>query len=92
MKKIIVFITLVLTGCAIHTPKPTPIPCEVKIQGECRKLTAGEKGGAVTRGHGDTPKNDKMMFYIPPEELWPEEFPPAPKVCGSPFRGRIFTR
>jgi len=38
------------------------------------------------------PKNDKKMFYVPPEELWPEDFPPAPKSCGSPFTGRLISR
>ena len=63
MKKVIVFLTILITGCATHTPipqpAPVPIPCEVKIKGECREMTAGEKGGAVTRGHGEDIKETK---------------------------------
>ena len=61
MKKIIVFLTIIVAGCATHTPipQPAPIPCEVKIKGECRELTAGERNGAVTRGHGEEVKDIK---------------------------------
>lgn len=38
------------------------------------------------------PKNDKLMYYIPPEQLWPEDFPTKPQVCGSPFTGRLISR
>ena len=61
MKKIIVFLTIIVAGCATHSPipQPAPIPCEVKIKGECRELTAGERNGAVTRGHGEEVKDIK---------------------------------
>ena len=39
-----------------------------------------------------TKDKQKMMFYVPPEELWPDDFPPAPKVCGSPFTGKLIAR
>lgn len=53
MKKIVILLALIVAGCATYTPipQPAPIPCEVKVKGECRDMTAGEKGGAVTRGH-----------------------------------------
>lgn len=40
-------------------PKPAPIPCEVKVNGECRGQSASEKGGAVVRGHGEETKDIK---------------------------------
>lgn len=53
MKKIIIFLTLIVAGCATHTPipQPAPMPCEVRVKNECRDMTAGERNGAVTRGH-----------------------------------------
>lgn len=53
MTKFILVLLLLLTGCVTYTPMPhpAPIPCEVKIKGECREMTAGEKSGAVVRGH-----------------------------------------
>lgn len=59
MKKITVFLVLILTGCATYTPKPTPMPCEMKVKGECREMTAGEKSSAVVRGHGEDVKEPK---------------------------------
>ena len=61
MKLIIVFLTMIVAGCATHTPilQPAPMPCEVKIKGECRDLSAGERAGAVTRGHGEDIKEVK---------------------------------
>jgi hypothetical protein len=38
---------------------PAPVPCEVKVQGECREMTAGERNGAVTRGHHEDIKDIK---------------------------------
>lgn len=54
MKKIIVLLTIIVAGCATH-----PRPCEVKVKGECREMTAGERNGAVTRGHGEDVKDIK---------------------------------
>ena len=61
MKKIVIFLGLIITGCATHTPipQPAPIPCEVRVKGECRDQSASEKGGAVTRGHGEEIKETK---------------------------------
>ncbi len=38
------------------------------------------------------PDNRQLKFYKPPEEIWPDDFPPAPKVCGSPFTGKLISR
>lgn len=59
MKLIIVFLTMIVAGCATHIPQPAPIPCEVKVKGECRDMTTGERAGAVTRGHGEDIKEVK---------------------------------
>ena len=97
MKRLILLSIVLFTGCATqHTPAPMPKPAPMKFCGEnetenCQPLTPGQRGGS-SRGHTEEPKTEKMMFYVPPEELWPEEFPPAPKVCASPFQGRLITR
>jgi len=31
-------------------------------------------------------------LYVPPEEIWPDEYQSPPKVCASPFRGSILER
>ena len=96
-KTALIFLFLFLVGCSTQPlPKPVPKAAPLKFCGEnetvnCQPLTPGMREGS-SRGHSDEPKNDKMMFYVPPEELWPEDFKPAPKVCGSPFQGRVFTR
>ena len=58
---IVLLIATIIAGCATHTPipQPVPIPCEMKIKGECREQSASEKGGAVTRGHGGEIKETK---------------------------------
>ena len=96
-KTALIFLFLILAGCAVQ-PKPAPFPKSAPLKfcgaGEterCRPLTPGMQEGS-SRGHGDEPKNDKMMYYIPPEQLWPEDFPTRPQVCASPFQGRLLTR
>ena len=94
-KTALIFLFLFLVGCT-SLPKPVPKSAPLKFCGEnetvnCQPLTPGMKEGS-SRGHGDEPKNDQMMFYKPPEELWPDDFPPAPKVCGSPFQGKLIAR
>ena len=37
-------------------------------------------------------QHGKMMFYKAPEEIWPDDFKPAPQVCGSPFTGKLIAR
>lgn len=59
MIKILLLITAIIAGCATHIPQPAPIPCEVRVKGECRNLSAGERAGAVTRGHGEDAKEVK---------------------------------
>ena len=91
MKHIFLLSVILIAGCATH-PKPTPT--KFCGQGEtvgCQPLTPGMKELAPPRGHGDD-QHDKMMFYKPPEEIWPEDFKPAPQVCGSPFQGKLITR
>jgi len=59
MKRFILLLLLFLTGCATQippVPKPAPMPCDMKVNGECRGQSASEKGGAVVRGHGDNSK------------------------------------
>ena len=99
MKRFILLLLLLLAGCVSRVPMPAPAPmpeskksCDMTVGGECREMSASEKGGAGSRGHTQEPKNDKMMFYVPPEELWPEEFPAKPKVCASPFQGNQLLR
>ena len=61
MIKILLLITAIIAGCATHTPipQPAPVPCEVRVKGECRDLSASEKTGAVVRGHGEDIKEVK---------------------------------
>lgn len=54
-----IVILLLIQGCTTSIPKPTPMPCEMKVKGECREMTAGEKSGAVVRGHGEDIKETK---------------------------------
>ena len=84
----ILILTLFLVGCATH---PLPKFCGEKETINCQPMTPGMKEGS-SRGHTVEPKADKMMFYVPPEELWPEEFPAKPKVCASPFQGNQILR
>jgi hypothetical protein len=58
---IVLLVSMIIAGCATHTPipHPAPMPCEVRVKGECRDMTAGEKTGAVTRGHGEEVKDIK---------------------------------
>ena len=59
MIKILLLITAIIAGCATHIPQPAPMPCEVRVKGECREITASEKAGAVVRGHGEDIKEVK---------------------------------
>ena len=61
LRIIVLLLTTIIAGCATHTPipQPAPIPCEVRVKGECRDMTTGEKAGAVTRGHGEDVKEIK---------------------------------
>lgn len=55
MKKYLLLFLLFLTGCSTQippVPKPAPLPCDIKVNGECRMQSASEKGGPVVRGHG----------------------------------------
>jgi uncharacterized lipoprotein YajG len=54
MKKIVVLLALLVAGCATK-----PMPCEVKVKGECREMTASERNGAVVRGHNEEIKDSK---------------------------------
>ena len=58
MQWILLILIAILSSCTT-TPMPMPAPCEVKIKGECREMTAGERNGAVTRGHGEDVKDIK---------------------------------
>ena len=51
MIKILYLILVLLAGCATRTPMP--IPCEVRVKGECRELSPSEKAGPGVRGHGE---------------------------------------
>jgi len=86
-------VVLSFSGCSTRTiPKPAPTKfCGSGETVGCQPLTPGMKELAPPRGHGDD-SNQKMMFYKPPEEIWPEEFKPAPQTCGSPFTGKLITR
>ena len=89
----IILITLLLAGCATH-PVPKPVPTKFCGPGEttgCQPLTPGMKELAPPRGRSDDSKH-QMMFYKPPEEIWPDDFKPAPQVCGSPFQGKLISR
>lgn len=59
MKVIILSLVIFLVGCAVQTSKPTPMPCEIKVRGECREMSASERGSAVVRGHSEQPKDSK---------------------------------
>ena len=92
MRYLILLLLLTLVGCATQTI-PKPAPTKFCGQGEtvgCQPLTPGMREGS-TRGRSED-QHDKMMFYKPPEEIWPEDFKPAPQVCGSPFQGKLITR
>lgn len=83
---------IILAGCTSQ-PIPKPAPTKFCGKGEtinCQPLTPGMSEGS-TRGHSND-QHDKMMFYKAPEEIWPGDFPPAPKVCGSPFTGKLISR
>ena len=87
------FLFMILSGCATQ-PIPKPTPVKFCGQGEtinCQPLTPGMKELAPPRGHSDDSKQ-QMMFYKPPEEIWPDDFPLAPKVCGSPFQSKLILR
>lgn len=58
MYRLLFIILALLAGCATHIPmpQPAPIPCDMKVNGECREQSASEKGGAVVRGHSQETK------------------------------------
>lgn len=60
LKYILLCLITIVTGCSTQLPpipQPAPIPqCGMKVNGECREMSASEKGGAVVRGHGDNSK------------------------------------
>ena len=90
-KTALIFLVLFLAGCATQ-PLPNKSHCDVIVNGKCQTMSPSEHAGAGSRGHGEEPKNDKLMYYIPPEQLWPEDFPTKPQVCASPFTGRLLTQ
>lgn len=95
-KTALIFLFLFLVGCT-SLPKPViPKAAPLKFCGEnettnCQPLTPGMKELAPPRGRSED-QHDKMMFYKAPEEIWPDDFKPAPQVCGSPFTGKLITR
>lgn len=91
MKYIVFLLALFLVGCATYTKKMPTNFCGAGETENCRPLTPGMREGS-SRGHSEEPKDDKLMYYIPPEQLWPEDFPSKPQVCASPFQGRLLTR
>ena len=62
MQKRIVFIALLLSGCASQM-KPIPVPvmlpppqekmCEMYVGGKCKKFSASDISGATTLGNHD---------------------------------------
>ena len=58
MKRFILLLLLLLAGCVSRVPMPAPAPkpCEMKVAGECREMSPGEKVGPGSRGHEQTPK------------------------------------
>ena len=92
MRILSILLAILLTSC-VTRPVPKPAPTKFCGQGEtvgCQPLTPGMREGS-TRGRSED-QHDKMMFYKAPEEIWPDDFPPAPKVCGSPFTGKLIAR
>ena len=59
MKRFILVFLSLLIGCSQYIPKPAPMPCEIKVRGECREQSASERSGAVVRGHGEDVKETK---------------------------------
>lgn len=59
MIKYIILIFALISGCTTQLP-PKPAPaCDMTVAGKCRDMSAGEKGGAVVRGHGEEAKDVK---------------------------------
>lgn len=94
MKRIIaLLLATIVAGCATH---PLPVPVEKTnycAKGEtvnCRPWTPAEITGPGSRGHGDD--KPQYQMYVPPEEIWPDDYKTAPKVCASPFQGNILQR
>ena len=59
MLKYIVFLLTILAGCSTQPiPRPTPA-CDMTVAGKCHVMSAGEKSGAVVRGHGEEIKDTK---------------------------------
>ena len=59
MKKLLLFLIVLITGCTT-TPLPKPAPaCDMTVAGKCREMTAGEAGGAAVRGHSEDIQDTK---------------------------------
>ena len=64
MRKHLLLLSALLAGCStvpMPAPMPAPMPeskrsCDMTVDGECRTMSASEKGGAVVRGHEEKPK------------------------------------
>lgn len=59
LKYIVLFLITVLAGCSTQPiPRPAPV-CDMTVAGKCHDMSAGEKNGIVTRGHGEEIKDTK---------------------------------
>jgi hypothetical protein len=92
MKKIIIFLALIISGCTTHQSMPVEKTnyCTKSETVNCRPRTPAEITGPGSRRHSDD--KPKYQLYVPPEEIWPDEYLTAPRVCASPFRGSILQR
>ena len=53
MKKIVVFLALIATGCATEPMPKSSNYCAPGVTENCRHWTPSERNGAATRGHGE---------------------------------------